>query len=273
MPRRHPQAADLHRPRRVGDHRDDLALKLLAAVRERIDRAARVEQRSLRCRPVQRHCGQPVAVALGPRGSTLEPDPVAQQQLREPVPAAHQINADRLTGTDQVTQRFLLIARNPDCVKLAGHQQPGEQLRVATIGLHAVPARARDLARRRDHTLHATLRELPREPVPCRAGLIRNARRPRQPRAEARRPNGITTHRERLQLPGLSIEDRRDDLRRVHVQADLASSLRHGWFLQYAVVDRPRGYQPRGKNVTPQTAWGNRPLLHRRPDRRPIHIV
>jgi hypothetical protein len=63
-----PQAPDLHRSRRVGDHRDDPLLELLTAVRERVDRAARVEQPRLRCRPLQRHRGQPVAVALGPRG-------------------------------------------------------------------------------------------------------------------------------------------------------------------------------------------------------------
>jgi hypothetical protein len=96
-------------------------------------------------------------VALRPRRPVIEADAVAQQQLGEPVPAAHQINPYGLASTDQVTQRLLLIARNPDRVQLPSHQQPREQLRVTTIGLHTVPARARDLARRRDHTLHTAL--------------------------------------------------------------------------------------------------------------------
>ena len=111
---------------------------------------------------VQRDRGQPLAVALRPRGAVVEPDPVAQQQLREPVTAAHQIHPHRVTRADQVTQRLLLIARHPDRMQLAGQQQPDEMLGVTTVGLHPIPARARDLARRRDHTLHPALGELAR---------------------------------------------------------------------------------------------------------------
>jgi hypothetical protein len=50
-------------------------------------------------------------------------------------------------------------------------------------------------------------------------------------RAERGRLLDLAAHRKRLQLPGLGIQDRRDDFRRVHIQADERSSLRHGWFL------------------------------------------
>ncbi len=38
----------------------------------------------------------------------LAPDPMAQQQLGEPMPAAHQIHPDRVTRTRQVAERLLL---------------------------------------------------------------------------------------------------------------------------------------------------------------------
>src|SRR5450432_1513681 len=41
-----------------------------------------------------------------------------------------------------------------------------------------------------------------------------------------------------LPLARVSVQHRRDDLRRVHVQANAGSSLRHGWFLQYVIVGR-----------------------------------
>ena len=136
----------------------------------------------------------------------------------------HQIHADHLPGTDQVTQRLFLEPRHSDRVKLPGQQQPDEMLGVTTIGLDPLPRRPGDLARRRDHALHAPLDQLPREPVPRRTGLIRDPYRPRQPGTEAGRPSGITVHHKRLQLARLSVEYRRDDLRRVHIQTDETSS-------------------------------------------------
>jgi hypothetical protein len=170
-------------------------------------------------------------VTLGPRLPVIKPDPVTQQQLREPVPGAHQIDPDLLARADQIAQCFLLGPRHPDRVQLAGDEQPREILGVTPIGLDPIPRPARDLARRRHDALHATARELTRKPIPGRAGLIRNPRRPRQPRAEPRRLNSLAAHLKSGQLPGLDVQHRRDDLRRVHVQADDGLSLRHGWFL------------------------------------------
>jgi hypothetical protein len=208
---------------------------------ERVDRAAGVQHRRVRRRPVQRDRRKPLAVTLGPRLPVIEPDPVTQQQLRQAMASSHQIHPDRVAGADQVAQRLLLIAGNPDRVQLARQQQPHEMLGVAPIGLHAIPACARDLARRRDHALHAALGELARQAVTRRTGLIRHPHRPRQARTEPGRAVSIAAHPERLQLSRLGVQDRRDDLRRVHVQADESLSLRHGWFLQYAVVGLSRG--------------------------------
>jgi hypothetical protein len=156
-------------------------------------------------------------VTVSRRPPVIKPDAVTQQQLRQPVTAAHQIHPDRLASANQVTQRLLLVAGNPDRMKLAGQQQPHQVLSVTTISLHAIPGRARDLARRRDHALHATLTVIARQPVPRRTGLIRNPHPTRQPRAEPSRGRALAAHRKRLQLSGLGVQDRRDDLRRVHV--------------------------------------------------------
>lgn len=104
-------------------------------------------------------------------------DPVAHQQLGEPVRAAHQIHPDRLP-------------RGPDHPKfsssgpgtragygLAASNRPHQLLGVTTVGLNAIPRLAWDLARRRDLALHTTLDRLAREAVPRRSGFIRYAHR------------------------------------------------------------------------------------------------
>jgi hypothetical protein len=202
-PRRHRNRPTCTVQGELGEHRHDLALQLLAAVAERVDRAACVEHRGLRGWPRQRDRHQPGAVTFRPRSSVVEPDPVPQQQLREPVPAPHQVDTDRFASTNQVTQRLLLIARNPNRMQLPGQQQPDEVLGVATIGLDPIPRRAGNLARRRDHALHTTLGEFTREPVPSRASLIRHPHLPRQPLAKRRHLRDLGAHREALQLAGL----------------------------------------------------------------------
>jgi hypothetical protein len=99
-------------------------------------------------------------MTVGPRAPVVELDAMAHQHLREPVTCAHQIQPQRLPGANEITQRFLLRARDADRVQLAGEQQPDEMLGVTPIGLDLVSGRARDLRRRRDHALHAPLREL-----------------------------------------------------------------------------------------------------------------
>ena len=143
----------------------------------------------------------------------------------------------------------------PDRVQLAREQQPDEMLGVTTIGLHPVPGRARDLRRRRDHALHPPLRELAREHVPGRAGLVRDPDRPRQPSAEPGRRRVLAVHRKRPQLARLGVQHRRDDLRRVHVQTDEGSSLRHGWFLLCG-CGPPRGVPPARHQLHPHEHRG-----------------
>jgi hypothetical protein len=201
-------------------------------------------------------------VTLGPR-ARLEAQPVTQQQLREPVTRAHQIDADVLARPDEVTQRLLLGARHPDTVQLARQQQPGQVLGIAAIGLDSVARRARDLPRRADQTVHAAALHLAREAVASRAGLIGRAHRARQARAEPRRLAHDTGQPERAHLAGLDVEHRRHDLDGVHVETDHGLSLRHGRLLLCG-CGHPRGWPP--ARTTPHDRVGSRPYLPTGPD-------
>jgi len=198
---------------------------------QRVDRAAQIQQRGPRGGPAEIDGVQPGTMAVRPCRPVIEAMAVAQQQLAQPVTLAHQIDADRFSGADEIAQRLLLVAGHADRLQLAGQQQPDEVLGVAAVGLHAVPRRARDLARRRDHAVHAAPGELARQSVPGRPRLIGGTDRTGQPGAQPGRLGRVTTHREPRQFPGLRVEHRRHDLRGVHVQTDESSSLRHGRFL------------------------------------------
>jgi len=50
---------------------------------------------------------QPTIMQLAPGFAVVIDDPVPQQQLRQPVPAAHQILPGSFAGADQVTGSFL----------------------------------------------------------------------------------------------------------------------------------------------------------------------
>jgi hypothetical protein len=86
------QPPDIGRPRRVAQPRDDLALELVAAVHERVDRADRIQQRRLRGAVTELDTGQPGPVALRPGAPVIKSDPAPQQQLAQPMPTAHQID-------------------------------------------------------------------------------------------------------------------------------------------------------------------------------------
>ena len=71
------------------------------------------------------------------------------------------------------------IGWDRDRLQLPGQQQPRQQLGVAAIGLDAVAARPRRLARRDDHHLDPGALRRARQPEPGRAGLIDRANRRR----------------------------------------------------------------------------------------------
>ena len=116
-------------------------------------------------------------------------DPVAQQQLRQPVPRPHQITAAVLPGPHQIPGRFLLDARHRHRDDLIQMQQPGQMQRIPGIGLHPIPGRPLQLRRRRDHTPDPRIGQVPGQPEAGRARLIGHRHRGRQ------RPTSTTKFR------------------------------------------------------------------------------
>jgi hypothetical protein len=180
---------------------------------------------------------------------------VAQQQLPEPVPRAHQITADVLARADHVTQRLRLATRHPDRVQAADHQQAHEALGVAAVGLDLVLRGTLDLPRRRDHTTDPGRRKRPRESEPGRPRLTRNPRGAWQPRAQRHHLSRASRQAEHRHLPGLGVDHTRHDLRGVHVQADPSANLRHGRFLLMRLW-APHGVPPARLHITPRTRRG-----------------
>ena len=92
----------------------------------------------------ERHAREPLPVLLRPVVA-VKAMVVAEQQLAQAVASAHQIAADVLARTHQVTQRFLLDAGDPDPVQRTDHQQPQQPLGIAAVGLDPIVGRALDL--------------------------------------------------------------------------------------------------------------------------------
>ena len=185
---------------------------------------------------------QPLAVACRPCGAVVEPDPVPQQQLGEPMPAAHQVHPHRIPRADQVTQRLLLIARNPDRMQLAGQQQPDEMLGVTRRSVLTLSPLARGILEGAA-TTHSTPRLASSRASPYPVGpasyAARTGRGSPAQNAVAFAFSPLIAND--LQLSRLSIKHRRDDLRRVHIQTDETSSLRHGRLLLCG-CGPPRGW-------------------------------
>ena len=160
--------------------------RLLAAMTERLDRALRVEQRRLCRRPSQRPWSTAthgVARSTPSRHRTGSPWRSNSFESR----CRARIRSSRTASRARTRSRNASSSGpgHPDRVQLPGQKQPGEHApRHARSVFTLSPRRARDLRRRRHHTLHPAFRELARQPVPGRAGLIRDPHRSRQPGAE-----------------------------------------------------------------------------------------
>src|SRR5438874_1536041 len=132
----------------------DLTLEHAAANHQRLDPAAIVIKRGLGPGLLKTDGAEPSQMRLGPVALTArETHVVAKQELGHPVAGAHQISAQILTGTNQISQALRLHRRNADAVKLPSNQQPHEPLRVTLIGLHAIRRSPRDQPRRADQTV------------------------------------------------------------------------------------------------------------------------
>ena len=169
-------------------------------------------------------------MTFGPGSPVVKADPVAQQQLREPVTSAHQVDPDRFAGADQVAQRLLLGPRHPDRVKLPRQQQPHQMLGVTAIGLHAIPGTDGHQRRRDDVARDADSRQQPQQVKPAGPRLIagREALRASQAVDEpADRPLGCLDPMN-LWLAARWRQRRRDDRELMHVERDPQANIHRG---------------------------------------------
>jgi hypothetical protein len=109
---------------------------------------------------------QPALVHPGPRLALVVDDPLAQQQLRKPVPRGHQIRADILAGPHQVPGCFLLDAGHRDRDDLTQVQQPRQVPRIPHVGLDPIPRRALHSRRGRDQALDAFIGQVSSQTEP-----------------------------------------------------------------------------------------------------------
>jgi hypothetical protein len=125
---------------------------------------------------IESDLAQPPQVVGGPCRAGPRPDQApAQQQFADPVAGAHQIAAQILPGTNQITQRLRLRRRDDDRPQLPGREQPGELEGVARVGLDPVAGLTRDRPRRADHHLHSGCPAGAGQAKPGRPGLIDRA--------------------------------------------------------------------------------------------------
>jgi hypothetical protein len=165
---------------------------------------------------------------LGPVGlRPVEADLVTQQQLRQPMPRAHQIATQVLPRAHEVAQRLFLDARDRHPVQFAGGEQPDQALGVAAIGLHAITRPARNQPRRAHQTVNTDRLKLAREHEPGRPSLIGCAHQPRQSGRERR--DVLAAPRQPLhpQLPRVAIQRRGHNATDVHIKGRPGLSLRH----------------------------------------------
>ena len=168
---------------------------------------------------------------------------------------AHQIAAQILTRAHQVTQRLLLLARDPDRVQAVDHQQPQHALGVAPVGLHAILRRPLDLARRRHHATDPRGAQPARQGEPGRPGLIRRARRTRQPGAEL---DDLARHTRQPPAAHLTRARRRRSppARYARAHPDRPSCEPVPWSALLCDCGPPRGLQPARLSELPTIAWG-----------------
>jgi hypothetical protein len=94
----------------------------------------------------------------------------AQQERRQPMPRAHQVRAQILAATDQVTPLLLRFARDPDQPQFARGEQPRQPDRVALVGLDPIARAALDGARRADRHLELLRPGAADEPIAGQIG-------------------------------------------------------------------------------------------------------
>ena len=218
-------------------------------------------------RASQVHPRQPAAVALVHAPAVHRTDVVAQQQLAQPVPGAHQIPAQRLPGTDEIAQRLLLPDPGPGPRAAPGQQQPrtssasrASVLTLSPLARGIFPGAA---------TTHSTpaLLQRARQAVPRRPGLVRDAHRSAADRRRTRPPRAYRPFiRRDFSSPVLAVD--RPPRRSCAACTSRPTSFEPSPWLAPPMRLWAAARGPAARHdFTPTAAWGDRPLLPARPGR------
>ena len=164
--------------------------------------------------------GQPRVVSTRPGRPAGVDDAVAQQQLRDPVPGAHQVPAAVLPRPHQVPGGFLLHPWNRHRGDLIQAQQSRQVHRVPGVGLHPVARGALQLRRGRHHAPDPIGVQRPGQSEAGRAGLVGHRHRTGQvmdPGADVAVIRGQSCLDE---FAGGAVDRLGGDRSCVHIQAD-----------------------------------------------------
>jgi hypothetical protein len=157
---------------------------------------------------VEAQCGEPVAMTGRPgTPGAREVELAPQAELRDPVAAAHQVDAHVLAAAHEIAEALLLGLGDVDDDEIAGCVEAGELERVALVGLDAVAGVAADVAGRADGDVEAARGGRAGEAIAGRACLIDGAERRLELLEPAEHSIGASADLSRLDLAAVEVED------------------------------------------------------------------
>ena len=173
----------------------------------------------------------PVGLRPGALGAVPEHPSPSQQELAQPVPCPHQIQAYVIAPAAQVAHRLFVLTRGIDHRQQPRTRQLGQLAGIATIRLDSLARSDRD-HRRRHHITHETeLLQLTLQRVAARAGLIDAVDRapslPLEPPRHATHRAGLVCNPPLHGGAAGRDQHRHDDVLLVNVQTDERARLVH----------------------------------------------
>ena len=171
---------------------------------------------------------RPVALALAGRRLLVEDEPVAQQELGEPLLLAPQVLPGVVQGARQVAGGLALVVGHPHLDDVAHREHPGQELRVVAVVLPPpVGAGLDHLGYRADDAVDAQGGELLLQVEPGHARLVYAS----GPGVDGPDPlghgAGIVAEGRGSDLSGHDVERDRLDRARMYVQACKSGSIHH----------------------------------------------
>ena len=170
----------------------------------------------------------PVALSSAGRVDLVEDQPVAQQELGEPLLLALQVLAGVVQGAHQVAGGLALVVGHPHLHDVAHRQHPGQELRVVAVVLPApVGGGLYHLGDRADDAVDAEGGQPLLQVEPGHARLVDASGRGVDGPDPVGHGAGVVAEGCGFDLPGHGVERDRLDRARVHVQAYERGNIHH----------------------------------------------